>query len=406
MYVLNDEQVTYILNDIRRSGIESEELQLDLLDHICCVIETEMLPNKNFEEFYRSILPRFFKRELREIQEETTLLLTFKNYYAMKKVMLNGGMFSAVSFIIGAFLKAMHLPGASVFILLGIASFCFLFLPLLSILRVKEQKETKDKVVIGIATVFGILISLATLFKVMHWPYANNMWMVSLGILFFLFLPIYFFTGIRNAETKINTIISSILILTAGGLLFTLTNLRASRWTEESVYNSDDHLRNAAMYASAQNQLVYAKDTLGSDIKLLQQKSNMLCAKIELLKVGLMNHSDHGEEGLSEAQLIRNYGSSLNFAHDFLFDNMGKAKKDLAQIKSDLADFNEFVESTFKHNPSALLSLEDVYKFGEKDQAKITWEENNFGNISIATTLRNFNQLILNIRIVEAGLLN
>lgn len=403
MYVLNDEQVAYILNDIRRSGIESEELQLDLLDHICCVIESEMLPNKNFEEFYRSILPRFFKRELREIQEETTLLLTFKNYYAMKKVMLNGGMFSAISFIIGAILKVMHLPGASVFILLGIASFCFLFLPLLSILRVKEQKETKDKVVIGIATVFGILISLATLFKVMHWPGANIMWIVSLGILFLLFLPIYFFGGIRNPETKTNTVISSILILTAGGLLFTLTNLRASRWTEESVYNSDDHLRNAAMYASAQNQLAYAQDTLGSDIKLLQEKANLLCAKIEMLKVGLMNHSAHGEEGLSESQLIRNYGSSLNFAHEYLFDNKGKAKKDLAQIKLDLADFNEFVETTFKQNPSALLSLEDVYKFGEKDQAKITWEENNFGNLSIATTLRNLNQLMLNIRLIEAA---
>lgn len=401
MYVLKDEQVKFILEDIRRNGIESEELQLSLLDHICCVIETEMLAESHFEEFYRSILPRFFKRELREIQEETNLLLTFKNYYAMKKIMLIGGMFSAITFIIGAILKVMHLPGASVFILLGIASFCFLFLPLLSILRVKEQKETKDKIVIGIATFFGILISLATLFKVMHWPFANIMWVVSLGILFFLFLPIYFFTGIRNAETKINTIISSILILTAGGLLFTLTNLRASRWTDESVYNSDDHLRDAAMYASVQNQVAFSKDTLSLENKTLHEKANALCSQIETLKAGLIKHASHGEEGLTEAQLIRNYGSSLNFAHDFLFDNKGKAKTDLAQIKLDLAEFNEYVQSTFKQNSKALLDIENVYKFGENDQGKITWEENNFSNLSIATTLRNFNQLILSIRLIE-----
>lgn len=401
MYVLKDEQVKFILEDIRRNGIETEELQLSLLDHICCVIETEMLAESHFEEFYRSILPRFFKRELREIQEETNLLLTFKNYYAMKKIMLNGGMFSATTFIIGAILKVMHLPGASVFILLGIASFCFLFLPLLSILRVKEQKETKDKIIIGIATFFGILISLATLFKVMHWPFANIMWMVSLGILFFLFLPIYFFTGIRNTETKINTIISSILILTAGGLLFTLTNLRASRWTDESVYNSDDHLRDAAMYASVQNQVAISKDTLSLEIKTLHEKANALCIQIETLKAGLIAHSSHGEEGLTESQLIRNYGSSLNFAHDFLFDNKGKAKTDLTKIKLDLGEFNEYVQSTFKQNPKALLDIENVNKFGEKDQEKITWEENNFGNLSIATTLRNFNQLILSIRLIE-----
>ena len=188
MYVLKDEHISFILEDIRRNGIESEELQLDLLDHICCVIETEMLPNSNFEEFYRSIIHRFYKHELREIQEETQLLLTFKNYYAMKKVMILSGAFSAFTFIIGSLFKIMHWPGAAVMLLTGIVFFCFLFLPILSILKVKEQKQSKDKLLIGIATIFGIVICLATLFKVMHWPFANILWTSSLGILFFLFI--------------------------------------------------------------------------------------------------------------------------------------------------------------------------------------------------------------------------
>ena len=65
MYVLDKSQVDYILNDIRRNGIETEELQLNLLDHICCVVENEMSPNMSFEEVYRNILPRFFKHQLR-----------------------------------------------------------------------------------------------------------------------------------------------------------------------------------------------------------------------------------------------------------------------------------------------------------------------------------------------------
>ena len=77
MFVLNEQQVDFILEDIRRNGIESEELQLSLLDHICCVIEEEMSPEMNFENHYRSVLPRFFKKELREIQEKTDLLITF-----------------------------------------------------------------------------------------------------------------------------------------------------------------------------------------------------------------------------------------------------------------------------------------------------------------------------------------
>jgi len=35
-------------------------------------------------------------------------------------------------------------------------------------------------------------------------------------------MPFYFFTGIRNPETKVNTIVSSILLISASGLLLTL----------------------------------------------------------------------------------------------------------------------------------------------------------------------------------------
>lgn len=402
MFVLKDEQIRFILEDIRRNGIVTEALQQDLLDHICCVIETEMLDESNFEEFYRSILPRFFKRNLREIQEETTLLLKFKNYYAMKKILLMSGAFSAITLLIGAFLKLLFLPGAGFLFVVAIISFCFLFLPLLSILRVREQKENKNKIIIGIATIFGILICLATLFKVMHWPFANAMWTASLAILFFVFLPVYFFTGIRSSETKTNTIISSILILTAGGLLFTLTNLKASRWTDESTYTSDDRLRVAAVFVSEQNQIAYATDSISPRQKELQVKANSICSKIDQLKAGLIQFSSHGKKGLPESQIIRNYGTSLNFATAFLFDQDGKAKPDLMAIKKELIEFNAFVEKQFSKKPSVLLDLNDVFRFGEKDQEVISWEHNNFDHLSVAVTIRNFNQLILNIRLVEA----
>ena len=99
MIQLSHEQVAFILEDLKANGIHSEELQLSLLDHICCVIEEEMSPEQDFVNFYQKVVPRFFKRDLREIQEETDLLLTFKHYYAMKKVMLISGTFTAFLFV-------------------------------------------------------------------------------------------------------------------------------------------------------------------------------------------------------------------------------------------------------------------------------------------------------------------
>ena len=131
------------------------------------------------------------------IQEETNLLLTFKNYYAMKRTMIISAGFTAFTFVTGALFKIMHWPGASVMILLSIVTLCFIFLPILFIFKTKETNSTREKITLGVATVFGIVISLATLFKIMHWPGANIMWLSSLGFLFFIFLPLFFFSGIR-----------------------------------------------------------------------------------------------------------------------------------------------------------------------------------------------------------------
>jgi hypothetical protein len=395
MYVLTEEQIAFILEEIRRNGIESEELQLDLLDHICCVIETEMLPDTNFDEFYRSIIPRFYKRELKEIQEETQLLLTFKNYYAMKKVMIISGAFSAFTFTAGSLFKIMHWPGASLLFQAGIVFFCLLFLPILSILKVKEQKQRKDKLLIGIATLFAIVVCLATLFRVMHWPFANILWSSSLGMLFFLFLPIYFFGGIRNPETKTNTIISSILILTAGVLLFILTNLRSSHSSEEAVFNSDDQLLASYTYLSEQR----SSDSLSENQQLLIKKADTLCLKIEKLKVGLIKSITPDGKEMLENEAIRLFGNKFDPVQSHLFAENGKESKELAAIKKDLAALQKLVQENTSDKECALISTENIHRSDYTNQ-ELSWEEFYFKNLPLENVIRNFNQLLVNIRIV------
>jgi len=87
MYSINDEQIDFILNDIRRRGVEMEDLQYNLLDHICCIVEQNLESGGNFEDFYNKTIPKFFKHELWEIEEETIFLLKYKNYYKMKRLL-------------------------------------------------------------------------------------------------------------------------------------------------------------------------------------------------------------------------------------------------------------------------------------------------------------------------------
>ncbi len=85
MYLVSDEQIEFILNNIKQRGVEMEDLQNNLLDHICCILEQELTEEQNFEIAYEKVIKQFFNHALWEIEEETILLLKYKNYYKMKR---------------------------------------------------------------------------------------------------------------------------------------------------------------------------------------------------------------------------------------------------------------------------------------------------------------------------------
>ena len=406
MFALNEQQVDFILEDIRRNGIELEELQLSLLDHICCVVEEEMSPEMDFEDVYRSILPRFFKKELREIQEETDLLITFKNYYTMKKVMLRTGTISAFVFTIGAIFKMMHWPGAGVLLLLPIAILSFVFLPLLFLIKSKEIKEKREKITLGVGVVFGIVLSLSATFKVMHSPGATIFWLSSLAMLFLVFLPFHFFGGIRNPETKTNTIISSILILMTGGLFFTLTDLSSTKEKiEELTAQTDLHLLATSNYLHQANQNNYASTVDSNQVNknnMLQSKCNAICNKIEDLKLGLMK-TVPGQPVTTEEELVLIFGHDIHKTMNFLFKESGAPKVDLTAIKDGIIDLNTFLGASYRKGVTDLLNTANTFEAGENSSKKVSWEIANFHRVPLRMIIRFLNQLILDIKIIESS---
>ena len=389
MIVLSEEQVQYILEDLERKGILLEELRFSLLDHICCVLEEELNDPTQFKGHYEKILPRFFKRELREIQEETELLIRFKHYYAMKRTMIISAGITAFTFITGALFKIMHWPGASAMILLSIVTLCFVFLPILFIFKTKETNSVREKITLGVATVFGIVISLATLFKIMHWPGANIMWLSSLGFLFFVFLPLFFFSGIRKKETKLNTIISSVLILVAIGLLFALTQLRSSKWTDYSENKADLQLMELTTFAqSKMNDTVPVSDEITS-------KGLELIAQIEELKKGLILHMNNGEPA-EISDLLRDLGKEINQTNNFFFSEDGQPKPDLQKLAQNVKAIYDVLPPETQKKLS-ILNTEKRKRYGESHEEFITWEEEMFSFVTFSNALRKLNQLELEI---------
>jgi hypothetical protein len=235
---ISDEELDFIVNDIKANGVVIEDLQNNLLDHICCIIEHEMPVNEDFYKFYKQILPRFFKNDLKELQVETENLLTFKNYYAMRNTLKISGIVSALFTILGASLKVLHLPGAGFAIILGGTLFSLLFLPLMIVLKFKDEEKQVDKIVLSFGFLIAMVAFTGVIFKLMHWPWANIMMISSTATFVFAYVPLYYFTRVRRPELKFNATINSVLMMACGGLIFALFNLGYGQNKNEKLYEN------------------------------------------------------------------------------------------------------------------------------------------------------------------------
>lgn len=401
MYRISEQQIDFILNDISARGVEMESLQQNLLDHICCIIEQELEENGDFERFYQKTVRTFYKDALWEIEEETIQLLTFKNYYTMKKIMIVSGTFSAAVMSLGIFFKFMHWPGASALIILGIATSSLVFLPLLFTLRAKEKQNIKDKITLAVATLAGALISLAVLFKVMHWPGANLMGTSFVALMVLVYIPVYFFAGIKSPESKVNTIVTTIIMIMGCGLFLTLVNSRpyiqdnANAVTNQALQESYIAMTEQTRILSHTADMAPPKNDA-----LLNKTCNATCDEIEALKIKLINATEDvpvKTVNYSELGKLDNYDHSTLL----LFQDPHETpspKLDLMKLRKQLESINDVTARTL-NSSTALIDLSD--KKNLRTGVAESWEIHTFYRTPLANVLRNLTQLQINIRFIQ-----
>jgi hypothetical protein len=132
----------------------------------------------------------------------------------MKKVMILSGLSTAGTFMLGSVCKVMHWPGASFFFCFShwVIEFSF-SAALISIEAERTKNLYRKKLVLLSGVLVGMLYTVAVLASVMHWTMAKSgtYWLLMIGFSFFVFIPLYFFNGIRKPESKINTIFGYLL---------------------------------------------------------------------------------------------------------------------------------------------------------------------------------------------------
>ncbi len=218
MVQLDNKQVEIIHDLLVEKGITYEALHIDLLDHICCMVEENMDNGLDFGQSLTLSISTFGVSNIYQIQENTIYLLTLK-LNKMKKVVGISGIISALFVILGVFFKMQHWPGAGVLLVTGLVLTALFVFPTMAYLDVKNGQSTIHKLHSLSGYVSAILLSMATLVKIMHWPGFFELYYPGVFLLLFVFLPLHTWKNYKIAENKILAFAKSLLIF-AGVLVF------------------------------------------------------------------------------------------------------------------------------------------------------------------------------------------
>jgi GldM N-terminal domain len=415
MFSLTEQQIAFIENDIKVRGITSPDLSIDLLDHICCIIENTRDGYRNFETVYEETLLLFGEKGLKELQDETNRLLTFKHYYIMNSTMKISGYISSLMILSGAFFKFNHWPGANVFMLVGVFLLTVLFLPLLFILKFKESAESNRSVALSIiGFVAAFLICIGIFFKIMHWPGAQFM-IISGGVLLLLgYLPIYFISIYKNTTNKLNSTATVILIIAGVSLLSTETWMSGiPRTTSDSfwrgVTESNDLLNfsiqeNDKRYEIAVKQL--STDSSGrksESILQLKNATDELMTYTKKMKAFLISKT----EGISEAEAEKINLDALRTAGggdilpDLLFGEKSSPYS-AKELQNKIESYKQVVEKIAPSTDLKKLNTGNFMMYGEE----VSWEQSNFDQLPIALIIFNIIRIELGINATESAALN
>jgi hypothetical protein len=411
MLSLTEEQIAFIENDIKVRGITSPDLSIDLLDHICCLIENELDEYRNFDTVYQKTLLLFGDKGLKEIQDETNRLLTFKHYYFMNSTMKISGYVSSLMILLGSIFKIQHWPGANVLILIGVFFLAVLFLPLLFILKFKSTEENNRSIVLSIiAFVSAALICIGILFRILHWPGARMMTMIGCTLLLLGYLPIYVLSIYKNTTNKINATATIILIIAGVGLFITESGIGLSKTTSDTFWRGVTESNDLLLFNHENNNNSYqqlfskrAADTLFvAKLKLVKNATDSVMLYTKKMKVNLISRT----LGISELDAERieldslrqeGYGDQLT---QFLLSSEYANHNFTAQkLKLHIEAYKQLLVKVCPSVNFTTLNTNKIIVYGEQ----VNWEIANFDRLPLPLVIYNITKIELSIKASETA---
>lgn len=198
---LTTEQEDIVRAFVKAKGIKRQTLQDDIIDHLCCVLESEPERGMSFEQRLHKVAEELAPDGLMTIERQTVFLLNAKRIILMKKLMYLTGFLGAVALTAGVTFKLLRMPWGNELFMAGFLTLLLIFIPLVTFDRFKVaiSKALSEKLKIILGGTAAVITGLAGLFKLLHLQGAEVLLMLGAFIFAAGFLPFLFFTMYKKS---------------------------------------------------------------------------------------------------------------------------------------------------------------------------------------------------------------
>jgi len=256
----------------------------------------------------------------------------------MKKFIYISGILSANLMLIGALLKVLHMPGASIILALSIFLFCFIFLPLALFSNYSSQDEKKNVWLYVVTFIVFFVCILGALFKILHWPGASIFLLFGILSPFVLFLPVYLYQTRKpkNKSVKNNLAVMFGLTFLAVFNVFLAVNVSSN------VFNS------ISLQGYSHEQFVkYLGDNLNApsanEIKL---KAQDISAYIDDLKQDVINDALKGKKEITSSYNSLTIPDKAAAVSSIFLIKENETKNRVGELRLKLDEFYKLIEGS------------------------------------------------------------
>ncbi len=257
MVLLSSKQIDAIHDLLVARGVAYDALRMDLLDHLCCMVEHRMDSGDPFERALTESAKEFGPQGFEKTQEETLYLLTSK-HRKMKTITSIFGIIASSLTLAGLLLKILHLPFAGILLILGIGGLIFTFLPMMLAVRLHESQGNQAVIINVLGVLCTLVFLVAITFKIMYWPYANLLLTVSLSALTLLFIPAIFLRSYKKAENKLMSVTYVLAVFTGVLLLYKVTTAEPSLSVSNGMLVMNQSIRSEVENSNAEREELMA----------------------------------------------------------------------------------------------------------------------------------------------------